>query len=177
MAHCIHCGAMERDLMKSRQCGVVHCPNSNFTLGSGICNVRQWVEEGHTVGMGTDVAGGYSPSMLDAIRNARIASVAVTQVGGKQNSKVVQDLRLTYSQLFYLATQGGANTVGLGNTVGNFQLGKDLDALIVDPTVTSSTMTVYEHDHLLDRFQKFLFLGDDRNITSVLLKGKKCRTD
>jgi guanine deaminase len=177
MAHCIHCGQMERELMKSQECGVVHCPNSNFTLGSGICNVRQWIEEGHTVGMGTDVAGGYSPSMLDAIRNARVASVAITQVNGKQNSKYIQDRRLSYSQLFYLATQGGANTVGLGDKIGNFGIGKDLDALIVNPMIRSSIMTVYEHDHLLDQFQKFLFLGDDRNISQVIVKGKKCRTD
>ena len=103
MAHCIHCGRPERGILRERGCGIVHCPNSNFTLGSGVCNVRQWVGEGHKVGMGTDVAGGYSPSMLDAIRNARVASVAVTQISGRQNSKVVQDMRLSYAQLFYLA--------------------------------------------------------------------------
>ena len=95
----------------------------------------------------------------------------------KQNSKYIQDRRLSYSQLFYLATQGGANTVGLGDKIGNFGIGKDLDALIVNPMIRSSIMTVYEHDHLLDQFQKFLFLGDDRNISQVIVKGKKCRTD
>ena len=177
MAHCIHCGTGERQIMLEQGCGVVHCPNSNFTLGSGICNVRQWVQEGHVVGLGTDVAGGYSPSILDAIRNARIASVAVTQVTGKQNSKVVQDHRLSFAQLFYLATLGGANCVGLGDVVGNFDVGKDLDALIIDCNAKGSPTTVYEHDNLLDQFQKFLFLGDDRNIIEVIVKGKKCKTE
>jgi guanine deaminase len=176
MAHCIHCGSGERESMLKYGCGVVHCPNSNFTLGSGICNVQQWVGEGHVVGLGTDVAGGYSPSMLDAIRNARIASVAVTQVSGKQNSKVVQDFRLSFSQLFYLATLGGARVVGMGNVIGNFEVGKDLDALVVDPEAIESPMTVYKHDDLLDRFQKFLFLGDDRNIIQVIVKGDICKT-
>ena len=55
----------------------VHCPNSNFTLSSGVCNVREWLEEGHKVGLGTDVAGGYSPSILNAIRLARGTSHAL----------------------------------------------------------------------------------------------------
>ena len=177
MAHCIHCGSGERSILKERGCGVIHCPNSNFTLGSGICNVRQWMDEGHVVGLGTDVAGGYSPSMLDAIRNARVASVAVSQVSGRQNSKVVQDLRLTYSQLFYLATLGGARAVGLGEKVGNFEVGKDFDALVINTCAKGSPTTVYEHDDLLDQFQKFLFLGDDRNIEQVLVQGRRCCVD
>ena len=177
MAHCIHCGSRERALVKKRGCGVVHCPNSNFTLGSGVCNVQQWIGEGHKVGLGTDVAGGFSPSMLDAIRNARVASVAVTQIAGKQNSKVVQDLRLSYPQLFYLATLGGARVVGLGDTVGNFAVGKALDALVVDTGAAGSPTTTFAHDRLLDRFQKFLFLGDDRNIVTVLVAGREARRD
>lgn len=172
MAHCIHCGAPERAVLMDRNCGVVHCPNSNFTLGSGVCNVRQWVSEGHRVGMGTDVAGGYSPSMLDAIRNARVASVAVTQISGRQNSKIVQEMRLSYAQLFYLATLGGAVVVGLQDKIGNFKVGKDLDALIVDTDAPGSPTSTYEHDTLLDRFQKFLFLGDDRNIVQCIVRGR-----
>jgi guanine deaminase len=78
MAHCVHCARPERDLVLRKGVGIVHCPNSNFTLASGVCNVREWLEEGHKVGLGTDVAGGYSPSILNAIRMARVASVATT---------------------------------------------------------------------------------------------------
>jgi guanine deaminase len=78
MAHCVHCARPERDLVLQKEVGIVHCPNSNFTLASGVCNVREWLDEGHKVGLGTDVAGGYSPSILNAIRMARVASVATT---------------------------------------------------------------------------------------------------
>lgn len=78
MAHCVHCARPERDLVLQRGVGIVHCPNSNFTLASGVCNVREWLNEGHKVALGTDVAGGYSPSILNAIRMARVASVATT---------------------------------------------------------------------------------------------------
>ena len=101
-----------------------------------------------------------------------VASVAVTQISGRQNSKVVQDMRLSYAQLFYLATLGGAVVVGMEDTIGNFATGKDLDALVVDTSVEGSPTTTYAHDELLDRFQKFLFLGDDRNIVKCVVKGK-----
>ena len=90
MAHCVHCARAERDLVLRKGVGIVHCPNSNFTLASGVCNVREWLEEGHKVGLGTDVAGGYSPCILNAIRMARVASVATTApVGGGEASAAV----------------------------------------------------------------------------------------
>lgn len=49
MAHCVHCARPERDLVLRKGVGIVHCPNSNFTLASGVCNVREWLEEGNKV--------------------------------------------------------------------------------------------------------------------------------
>ena len=73
-------GLTERDLLKARGTGIVHCPNSNYTLGSGVLNVRRLLNEGIKVGLGTDVAGGFSPTMLDAIRMARTASMTVAML-------------------------------------------------------------------------------------------------
>ena len=56
--------------------------------------------------------------------------------------------------------------------LGNFKVGKELDALVVDTAAEGSPTTTYAHDKLLDRFQKFLFLGDDRNIVKCIVKGK-----
>jgi guanine deaminase len=55
MAHCIYLSKKERQLMTERSCGVSHCPNSNFSISSGVCNVRQLIEDGIKVGLGTDV--------------------------------------------------------------------------------------------------------------------------
>lgn len=47
-------------------------------LGSGVLNVRRLLRQGVKVGLGTDVAGGYSTSVLDAVRQAIIASRCVS---------------------------------------------------------------------------------------------------
>lgn len=95
--------------------------------------------------------------------------------------------------VFYLATLGGANgknrdtyqfmcvfiffvlALALGDVVGNFQTGKQFDALIIDMDVTNSTAD-YLHDcSAIDLLQKFIFLGDDRNIISVYVAGDRVK--
>ncbi|KAF0682320.1 Aste57867_25547 [Aphanomyces stellatus] len=165
MAHCIWCSGDERAMMKTRGTGIIHCPNSNFSLTSGVLNVRRLLNEGVKVGLGTDVSAGYSTSMLDAIRHAVIAS--------KVNSMTsTEDAPLTYAEAFHLATVGSADCLGLQDTVGNFIAGKELDMLVVDLESVGSNVDQHDHDDVLSRFQKFLFLADDRNITNVFVRGR-----
>jgi cytosine/adenosine deaminase-related metal-dependent hydrolase len=42
----------------AQQAGISHCPNSNFSLLSGMCPVRRFLNKGIKVGLGTDVSGG-----------------------------------------------------------------------------------------------------------------------
>ena len=71
MAHCVYVSDAEAALLRERGTGVAHCPNSNFSLDSGVAPVRSLLEAGVKVGLGTDVSGGYSPSILDAMRQVR----------------------------------------------------------------------------------------------------------
>ncbi|KAL0592662.1 hypothetical protein ABG067_000227 [Albugo candida] len=161
MAHCIWCTSEERQLLVQRQSGVIHCPNSNFSLESGILNVRQLLDAGVKVGLGTDIAGGYAPSMLDAIRQSIIAS----KVTAMQTDNVYKTL--SYEEAFFLATLGGAQVLGIGDKIGSFDIGKDFDALVIDFHSKNATSA-----SVLDRFQQFLFLGDDRAISEIFVKGK-----
>ena len=69
-AHCCHLTPAEVKLVKANGSAVSHCPVSNSYLGSGICPVRELLDEGITIGLGTDVSGGLSPSVLVAAREA-----------------------------------------------------------------------------------------------------------
>jgi guanine deaminase len=111
---------------------------------------------------------------------------------------------LTYAEAFHLATLGGAQVLGLGHACGNFQPGKQFDALLVDlapppaaaaaaapaaaesPSSSSSSspspmlqrsvgpVDLFEGmDSASEMFQKFLYLGDDRNIASVFVDGRQ----
>ena len=68
MAHGIHLENEELEMLEQVGAGISHCPNSNCSLKSGFCNVLRLKDHGVKVGLGTDCAGGYSPSMIDSMR-------------------------------------------------------------------------------------------------------------
>ena len=178
MAHCIWCSDSERSLLSERKTGVIHCPNSNFNLKSGVLNVRALLAAGIKVGLGTDVAGGSSPSMLDAIRQAVVASKLVEAGMGnitcnESETLANQKKALSYTEAFYLATLGSARCLGLENKIGNFKVGKEFDALVVNVHAPNGPIDAPENESPMDSFQRFLFIGDDRNITRVFVKGKQ----
>jgi len=166
MAHCVHSDNNERDLLSRTGCGVSHCASSNFNLCSGVMDIRSHLNSKVKMSFGTDVAGGHSPSMLDAIRQSIVAST-VTSFNVGDDYKP-----LSYQEAFWLATQGGAEVLGMDNVVGNFLPGKKFDALIVDCTCDDSAFDIFDGEEELEMFQKFLFLGDHRNIKTIYIDGK-----
>lgn len=191
MGHCCHCDVEERGVLRRTNTVAVHCPSSNFLLDSGIMDVRRFIADGIRVALGTDVAGGASASMLDAMRNAISASRAVgfdhTHVSKYgvavkpmeaypspfEVNSVPTYAPMTYKEVFHLATLAGADALGMGNVVGNFEVGKQLDCLVVDPSTAGGPIDAMGEEDYLEMFQKFIFLGDDRNIKSVFVNGRQ----
>lgn len=164
MAHCVHMKDEELDLMKEKNAGISHCANSNFNLKSGMADVRKMLNKDIKVGLGTDVAGGYSPSILEALRASRTASVARDM-----------ETSLVVAELFYLATVGGARVMELDDKIGNFEVGKEFDAILVNTQVENSPVDVFDHDSVETQFEKYLFVGDDRNNEKIFVQGKEIR--
>ncbi|KAF8927519.1 hypothetical protein BGZ52_004402 [Haplosporangium bisporale] len=164
MAHCVHMKDEELDLMKEKNAGISHCANSNFNLKSGMADVRKMLNKDIKVGLGTDVAGGYSPSILEALRSSRTASVARNM-----------ETSLIVAELFYLATVGGARVMELDDKIGNFEVGKEFDAILVNTQVENTPMDVFDHDSVETQFEKYLFVGDDRNNEKIYVQGKEVR--
>lgn len=132
-------------------------------------SIRQFLDRGIKVGLGTDSGGGFSSSMLDSIRQAVIASNAREVMSGGK------DKALSLDEVFYLSTLGGASVCCLEDTIGNFAVGKEFDAIWVTCPLdeTFGVMTVREEtDNLRTLFEKFLMTGDDRNIARVYVQGK-----
>jgi len=182
MGHCCFSNAEERSLLHRKNATVVHCASSNFNLCSGVMDVRLFMADGIRVGLGTDVAGGHSASMLDCMRQSLVASrvVGFDQRGKDESSKTVSIHKtpveyppMSYMEMFHLATVGSAEALGMGDVVGNFKVGKVMDCLVVDTDCKDSPIDVFDHEGMIEKFQKFLFLGDDRNIQSIYVHGNK----
>ncbi|PJF18110.1 Guanine deaminase [Paramicrosporidium saccamoebae] len=160
LAHCVHLNEAQRALLSNSGTAVSHCPTSNFALNSGVADLRALAAAGIPVGLGSDVSGGYGLSILDAMRQAIIASK--TLHFSDQKSKP-----LTVSEAFFLATRGGAEALSID--VGSFEEGNFFDALLVDMTNCPSIR--HQHETLEQSLHRFVFLGDDRWIRTVFVNG------
>ncbi|KAI1138648.1 guanine deaminase [Hypoxylon sp. FL0543] len=168
LAHCCHMTEYEMGRLKELGCGVAHCPVSNMTVGGGFmaAPVRDFLRRGIDVGLGTDSGGGFSSSILDAMRQALVASNA------REVMSQGRDKGLDIGELFYLATLGGAKVCSLDNRIGNFEPGKEFDALIIDTNAPGVMTIVEDEDSTRTIFDKFIMTGDDRNIIEVYVRGR-----
>ncbi|KAI9736203.1 MAG: hypothetical protein M1834_001088 [Cirrosporium novae-zelandiae] len=111
LAHSIHLSPSEIRLIKKHDSGISHCPVSNSALGSGLCHVRSLLDAGVKVGLGTDVSGGYSMSILEAVRQ----SVLVSRLVGFLASQKETSTRELEIQSFKEESQGDIDINGEPN--------------------------------------------------------------
>lgn len=169
LAHCIHLNNHELELLKQTNTAIAHCPNSNFNLSSGCADIRLLWRYDLRVGLGTDVSGGCSISMLDAMRQTMTCSKALFFF---QPDDARERRPLSIKEAFYLATLGGAEALDI--PTGNIVPGKSWDALLVDingnpmlPSMSGSSLS--------SMFERFVMCGDDRNIIKVYIQGRRVK--
>lgn len=195
MAHGVHLNDNELQTLKKCGTSIAHCPTSNTKLQSGFCDVRRILEAGIKVGLGTDVSGGNSVSMLTAIQDALNVSHClnfakkqhimgtgrIAEYDQQQNKNYKP---MEYKNALYLATLGGAEALALNEKCGNFKVGKDFDGLLVDISIdplevfnipSNPNKNVKQQPRLEKMIQKFLYAGDDRNILKVFVAGKEVK--
>lgn len=174
LAHAIHLNEEEIELLLERKCGLSHCPVSNLNLSSGLFRLVELAERGLKIGLGSDISGGYAVGMLSVIREASIVSRGLALQQPSLHGRSV-----SLEALFYLATLGGAHVCGLENRVGKLEGGYEFDALLINTYPATAHQApvnpglyVHEDDTLSSAFEKWIFCGDDRNISSVFVHGR-----
>lgn len=123
-AHGIWLSSEEIDLLARAKVGVVHCPESNMMLASGVAPVIEMRERGVEVGLGTDGPAG-SNNNLDMIEE--MASAARLQKITRKDPKSI-----SARSVLEMATIGGARALGLADKIGTLEAGKRADIAIID---------------------------------------------
>lgn len=113
----------DMDTLADSGASVVHCPESNLKLGSGVCPVARLLGRGVRVALGTD--GAASNNDLDLLAEARIAGLLSAGVAATPGELVAADL-------LRMATLEGARTLGLGEVTGSLEPGKWADLCCID---------------------------------------------
>jgi len=159
MAHAVHNTPEEIELLSKRNVFIAHCPNSNNNLSSGIMSVRKFLDAGIKVGLGTDISGGHQIGIYKVIDRAVQSSKINWLISGKVEGC------LTMPEAFYMGTKGGGAFFG---KVGSFEEGYSLDALVID----DENLGDRDFRSIEERLQRFIYCGDDRNITKRYVAGK-----
>lgn len=177
LAHAVHLTEEERKTILQRGSKISHCPASNTAITSGCAPIRTLLNEGHTIGLGTDISGGFHPSILDNVRQAAWVSRHLAFHTGNDADK------LSTEEALYLATRGGAAVVGMEDKVGGFEVGKEWDAQMIslgevseqgctDGEFAQGPVDVFGWESWQDRVEKWVYSGDDRNTVAVWVRGR-----
>ncbi|MCP4221465.1 MAG: guanine deaminase [bacterium] len=164
-AHGVHLSDSEWKRLSRAGSSIAFCPTSNLFLGSGLFNLAAatGAENAVKVGMATDVGGG-TGFFLPAT------------AGEAYKITKLRHNNLSAFQAFYLMTLGAAESLSLDESIGNFDIGKDADLVVLDTEATP--IQTFRNAGLPDTVEgvskklfSLMFLGDDRSVEKTYIAG------
>ena len=159
-AHGIHLSDEEFSCLGRTGSTIAFCPTSNNFLGSGLFKLRKAQEHNVRVGLGTDIGAGTTFNILETLNEA----YKVMQL---------QQEKLSAFEGFYLATMGSAHSLYLDDKIGNFDLGKEADFIVLDPAATPlQQLRCNNATDLAEKLFMLMILGNDRNIYRTYIDGR-----
>jgi 5-methylthioadenosine/S-adenosylhomocysteine deaminase len=156
-AHGVHLTADEWNIFANRKTGVVHCPESNQMLASGVAPVVDLVRAGVEVGLGTDGPAG-SNNNLDMVEE--MASAARLQKVMRNDPKAI-----SAREVLRLGTIGGAQVLGLADKIGTLERGKRADVVIID-LHQAKTQPVYSVESAI------VYAASGSSVVTTIVNGK-----
>ncbi len=154
LAHAVHLTDRELDVLKDRQPAVVHNPCSNAKLGSGIARIREMLDRGITVALGSDggdTSDGYS--VFDQMKMAALM---------RRPSEPDFNAWISAAESLAMATTGGAKALGL--RTGRIAPGHLADICVLKPGTRMWPAA--------DLVQSLVYSENGRSVDTVLVSGE-----
>ena len=123
-AHGVWLTSEEIRIFADKGVGIVHNPESNMMLASGVAPIAEFRAAGIELGLGTDGPAGSNNNldmfeeMASAARLAKVTSKDPRALGARH--------------VLEMATIGGARALGLSEKIGTLEPGKRADVILVD---------------------------------------------
>ena len=154
-AHCIHVNEHDMKLMAGRGTSVAHCVGSNMKAGKGIAPVKEMIEHGIAVGLGTD--GPSSGNTLDLFTQMKTAVYA-------QKTHYKDRSLFKAQEIVKLATIGGAKALKMDDRIGSLEVGKQADIILIE-TDSVNMFPIY------DPYSAIVYSANASNVDSVWING------
>ncbi len=145
------------DILVATQTQVIHCPESNMKLASGICPIEKLLEKGLNVALGTDsVASNNDLDMLSEMRSATFLSKIST----------MSPISLNADTTLSLATHNAAKALGVEKQLGSLEAGKSADFIAICLN-DIETLPVY------DPIVQIIYASNRQQVSDVWVAGKQ----
>ena len=174
LAHANFISGSDMDRIRARQAAIAHCPLSNVYFSDAVFPLKAALDKGLRIGLGTDISGGPSSSMLESARSAvtmsRMLERGVDPTLGRDERSRHDDVRIDFRVAFHLTTAGGGTALGL--PIGQFTEGYQFDAVLIDPSAGANPIRIWPDLHDNEQvLQKIIHTAGRPNITSVWVGG------
>lgn len=170
MAHGIYLNEDDLKIIHETQTRIVHCPTSNRFITSGIMPLRNYLAHNINMGLGTDVAGGYSLSILHEMREALEMSKVFSLTDASHPSPITLD------EVLYCATLGGAQALGIDAITGSIEVGKAADLVILDPKIADSWIWENNYHEPLQLLAKCIYTTQGYPVIKTFIQGLQVYT-
>ncbi|MFT5504912.1 MAG: 5-methylthioadenosine/S-adenosylhomocysteine deaminase [Gammaproteobacteria bacterium] len=147
---------MEIERLAESGAHVVHCPESNLKLASGICPVAELMAAEINICLGTD--GAASNNDLDLFAEMRTAALLAKGSSGDARVCKARDM-------IEMATINGARALGMSDIIGSIEVGKKADIIAIDFS-DLNTQPVY------DPVTQVVYALNSRQVSHVWINGK-----
>ncbi|MFK5895304.1 MAG: TRZ/ATZ family hydrolase [Pseudomonadota bacterium] len=155
--HMTHLTEDDIELLLNQKPQLVHCPESNMKLASGISPVHRLLKQGLNIALGTDGAASNNDlNMLGEMRSASFLSKVSTSDATALNAE----------QVLQMATINGARVLGLEDQIGSLEIGKDADICAID-------MDNIECQPIYHPLSQLVYAAGRENVSDVWVKGKQ----
>lgn len=157
MAHAIHLDDHDLDLLAKYNVSVAHCIGANTKAAKGVARVKDMLNRNIRVGLGTD--GPSSSNTLDLFTQMRM-------VANFHKTYLKDRSAFPAKDIVYLATMGGAKTLGLDHLVGSLEVGKKADLVLID-TLAVQMFPIH------DAYSALVYSANPSVVDTVFVNGKK----
>ncbi|EDR13170.1 uncharacterized protein LACBIDRAFT_188306 [Laccaria bicolor S238N-H82] len=191
-AHCTFLTKPDLSRMVAAGSSIAHCPLSNIYFSTEPFPLREALSLHVKVGLGTDIAGGYSLDIMNAMRHAvsvsriRESSQHEKDTDSQDAGTTHKTLAIDWKESLYLATRGGAEALTLPAKSGTFEVGSFFDAQLIQLVDPVRRLGVGALDFFdleangngdvklnLDMLEKWWCIGDTKNRVGMWVQGVK----
>ena len=176
MAHCTHLDTPTLSLLATRGVSIAHCPWSNIYFSpEKALPLVQALDAGISVGLGSDMSGGYRLGIDDSMR----AAVAVSRIraGTTPAAPNAEKERVVgWKESIYFATLGGAKALGMEAKCGNFEVGKGFDGQLIRLGRKATTIDLFDEEMPFEEaLEKWWCNGTQADRVAVWVQGRNLR--